>query len=697
MTQFAIRLNRTANFLRNPENGLSIMIALVMLLFSIKCVSIALTTTFSFDGAVETQSAQNLAKNFKYTTSYQGKLFDPIMKIGIPVILPEAILFYFFGESFASGLMVSAIYLILVAIAMIYYTKKCVRLNASLILLAIVMLFGIPNLFTYGFGLYGEIPTLFYLILLLIFLYKYEDTLRPKYLFWAGVSLGMGYLTKTVILICVPALLFAATFDFLVKRHLTLKNRCGVKRFIQEYLLLPAGFFVCVIIFELFRLISLGFPDYLQWWKDELRLTLLMAGVTQELSDTQGIIVKLIAHLNILASFWGIHKFVIVFLLGILLMAFTAILYKGTYNYRKRQRPGESEKKLFSSDILVLITVILSYFGWWLLILPTQHAWERYIFNGYILLELCLVIGVSFLIQNGKRSISKQRKGLHILYWIFTLGYIGLLLVGAGYYFFNSQNYLISFKDSPEKTALLEARGYISNLPESAVIYGYDWWQAPVVAFASGKTFENLLSNFEMRNPGIFDDKYLIVDSYGYYLDAGASQNILEQYDHRLVFSREPMKLFIYKLNSRGLFAYKEFSASEKKQVAYSKINFSRSKLNAFVRNVYTNEKNNTGKWAQDVSGYLFKYNGESRLIINLWIPDPIRMEQHPLELEIYANRKPVYHFEVNQENSYEIVVPLKDINCDTLEITIICNARYKNQGDARPFSFFLTKMELEN
>jgi hypothetical protein len=692
-TRSVFIFGKAGNFLRNPENGLSLVIALVMVLFMIKCVSVAVTSAFSFDGAVFAQISQNLEKNFEYTTYYQGKLFDPIITTGIPVTLPVAILFFFFRDSFATGLIVNAIYLVSLVFAIIYYLKKCLKLSNFFIFLAIIMLYGTPDLFINGFGLYGEIPMFFYFMLAVIFLHKHNDTSRSKFLFWSGLFLGFSYLTKTVILVCVPALIFAAAFDFMVKRGLTLRKPADIKRFFQEYLLLPAGFLVPVFVFELYKLFSLGVAVYLQWWKDQWIYNLERAGVKQGLSDTHGIFAKFTTHLGRLSSFVDISKTIIVLLLVVLLLSFFAILSYGIYHFGKKQRPRNSEKMLISNDVLFLITVTLSYFGWWFVIVPTQTAWYRYIFIGCILLEICLVMIVALLVKYGQKLVPKTRKVPYILYRIFTLGYISLLLVGSGYIFIHTKNYLISFKDSSEKTAVLEAGRYIRNLPESAKIFGYGYWQAPVVAFASGRTFDNLLNNSEVMNTGTLNEKYFIVDFYAYYLDPGGYQDILGQYDNQLVFSQE--QNYIYKLNSRPLFAYEDFSDLEKGQVSYSRIDFTRDDLDAYVRNVYIDEKNFFGKWAQEISGYLFKYNHESKLQIDLWFQNFEKYNQKPIELRLYANRVLVYYYPVDHDGSQQIIVPLKNISGDTLEITIACNARVTLEGDDRQLSFFINKMEL--
>ena len=429
-TKLAVILGSKGKFLRNPVKSISILIALVMVIFIVKCVSVALTDVFSFDGGMNAQVAQNLAGKFAYATNYDSVLFDQSIQTGLPVILPVAILFMIFGESFAAGLIVNAIYLILLAFAIKYYLKNCLKLNKFLILLAVILLYGTHDLFKFGFGLYGEVPMAFYLVLMLIYFHKYEDVSNLKFLFMAGLFLGLGFLTKTVILICIPAILFAAIFDFMIKQRFTQGIWSGMKRLFKEYGMFVAGFLGPVLIFEIYKLVSLGVGGYLSWWKGQGVGILLQAGVKKGFSDTNGIYNKFTTHLGLLSSFTCISEVVITFLLLVVLLAFLAILIYGIFLFWRKRVPGDYEKTLFLKDLLILITVSLSYFGWWLLITPTEKAWYRRIFAGCILLEICLVLIVFLLMKYRLKLAFGQGKIPNILNSLVTVGFIGFFLQG---------------------------------------------------------------------------------------------------------------------------------------------------------------------------------------------------------------------------------------------------------------------------
>jgi len=141
--------------------------------------------------------------------------------------------------------------------------------------------------------------------------------------------------------------------------------------------------------------------------------------------------------------------------------------------------------------------------------------------------------------------------------------------------------------------------------------------------------------------------------------------------------------------------AYEPFSDQEKSQVSYSSIDFTKNNLDVFVRNVLSKEQNDSGKWAQPVSGYLFKYSGESQFKMDLWFPSLDQYLQNPVELQLSVNGTPVYTYNVNQKGGQEIIFPLGNITGNTLEITITCNTYMNPSIDSRKLAVFLNSMEL--
>ncbi len=660
-------------------------ISIVLVFFTIKCISVVMTSTFSFDGGMNVQVAQNLVSDLAYATSYSGIIeFNRIIQTGSPIILPVALIFKVFGESFENGLIVNAIYIILLVFFMVYYLKYCINLNNYLILLAILLFCGTPQIYFYGFGLFGEIPALSYFILALILLHKYEKKSNSKFLFWAGILIGLSCLSKTVLLISIPAFIFVFFFDYIFKR------RFSVKIYIQQYVLLPLGFLVPISIFEFYRLISLGFEVYCRWWSDQFTAVLLQAGLKRGYSDTNGFFNKFVSHLDSLSSYVIVNKNIILFVLLLLLLLFICILIYCIYIHWRKKKIVNGDTYPFSNDLMVLIIVTLSYFGWWLLITPTQKVYYRRIINGYILLELCIVVLIYSLDMFIKKILDRSKVGTNKLYGFSTIIISLILLTTSVVNIIKTNNYKISFIDGQKKTSIFEASEFIYTLPSESEFFGYGWWQAPNVAFASGRSFWDIVDSKKKDNIGIQNENYLIIENMN---ENDDYIEILSKYDNKLVFSNKD--ILIYKIIYRHLFLYPEFKEIERSQVNNNKIDFTMPNSNIFVRNVYINDKNNSAKFAQRSSGYLLKYNNEKKLKIVTWFPSLSLYYSKQIELKIYANKVLVKTYEIDHDGFQEFYIPLNNIVGDTIEVSILCNTEIISKQDYRELSFLIKEMEL--
>lgn len=512
-----------------------------ILLFVIKCISVSLTTRFTFDGAMNVQVAQNLVNHHKYATSYDGlHLFDPRVQTGITVTLPVAIFFKIFGESFESGLSINAIYLILLLFSLIYYLKYCLRSNNYFVLLAILVFLGTPKLFSLGFGLLGEIPALFYFLISIIFLHKFYGTSKAVFVFYSGIFVALSYLTKTVMLISIPAILFVMVLDNIGSiRSQRRINLTPIALFI-------VGFFTPLFIFELYKFHSLGPAAYSLWWSDQANAILKQAGLSEGFADTTGIIAKALKHLGLLASYININEIIIVIFIIILITFSCAIIF---HIYGKRKMAWRVDfENIFgpTKELLILLLVTLSYLGWWILITPTEKTWYRRVINGVILYEFCVVIFIYFIYAAYQKRVQFTNKRSIKYYEIGKTAIPMIILAVCFLNINNTGNLNITFDNEEDKTWVLETGNFIDKLPEESEFFGVGWWQAPNIAFVSGKNFNDINHSQETHIPGYLDDKYLVVDVDAHELDPGAYEAVLLGYDYQLVFSNE--ENFVYKL-----------------------------------------------------------------------------------------------------------------------------------------------------
>jgi len=685
-------INRIASNIKDyaVKNPVMIIAAALFVYFSIKCIATAATDSFSFDGALNAQVAENFAEHGRYATSYvtdeqDTEEFSDKVATGPLIILPVAAMFKIFGENFASGLMVNAAYMILLLAVMLYYMKECLKIKDIFLIPAILLFYGTPWIFNYGFGIFGEIPALFYFMVCVIFIHKYRTTLKRTYLFAAGLSLGAGVLTKTVIFIAVPALIFTAFMDVIVKYRSNKVEGIAIKRELSIYVIFPAGFIAPVALFELYKIFFLGWNKYTALSQDLLAKTLLQAGLRQGFDDTHGFVPKFLAHVNLLPEGTLTNKFITGFFLLSLLAVITGIVITRIIYAVNGKKPVEKDKFVFNSGFMPLGLTALSYYGWWLLITPTQKAWPRRVIDGTILLETCVVI----LIHMAAAYIDKKTfafpEPAKKKYKLLTNIALCVLMAGAVFTVISQGDYGISFTDTRSKRVILETGAYIKSLPPEAEIFGYGWWQAPIASFISRKKFENLLMSREMQIPGEKAEKYLVTDFPVKVYDREELKTVLAYYDYAVVFTK--LDYTVYKLFSRR--QYSAFTNSEKNSVADSTLDFGKKDPRAFVRNVYLDN------WAQMASGYLLKYNGQKKLKAVLFFPELKNYSNKNIQLKFYVNGTRMKIYSVKRDGINEIDIPLDKVMGSTLELSMICNAHVISDGDVRELAAIVEKIEL--
>jgi hypothetical protein len=110
-------------------------------------------------------------------------------------------------------------------------------------------------------------------------------------------------------------------------------------------------------------------------------------------------------------------------------------------------------------------------------------------------------------------------------------------------------NHRLPACDTDEKSGILEAGKFIKTLPAEAQIYGFAWWQAPNIAFASGKVFKNIMNEADMETIGPKRGKYLVVDKPAMINERDCIIKLANDYENKLVFSNKDAR--VYRLDKR--------------------------------------------------------------------------------------------------------------------------------------------------
>ena len=232
------------NILQNKGNFALLFALSLFCLFCFNIGTSIYNTLPSFDGAMNLQVPINLIKNGKYATNYDNLTeFASRIQTGVPLLLPIALLFLIFDISSFTSQIPNAVYLLSLAFLIFLYSKKI--LNTWFAMLGVMMFICTPYLYTYGLGIYGEIPALFFLITAIFLFHLIEGQPQRSVLLsiLTGISFGLAYLTKTVILIAVPSFFFTMLLDMLVIKRIRIK----------VYFLVICAAITTVLPFEIYK------------------------------------------------------------------------------------------------------------------------------------------------------------------------------------------------------------------------------------------------------------------------------------------------------------------------------------------------------------------------------------------------------------------------------------------------------------
>jgi hypothetical protein len=672
-----------------------ILSLLVLCFIVVKSLAVSFTDVFSFDGAMNAQVARNLNRGLGYATSYPIHiLFDGKIQTGPTVLLPVALFFKLFGESFFSGLLVNAIYLFLTATGILFLLRKCLKLAYIYTFFALFSFILTPSLFSYGFGLYGEIPALSFLILSTIFFSRFYRSHSYSSVFFSGLALGLSVLTKTVMLLTIPSILLVFLTNSLgeVNNVGCLKKKVvgWLQILLKPLFIFMGGFLIPLVSFEIYKVNLMGVSEYLSWWKGQVIEILGQAGVTGKYTDSLGIYDKFLTHLKLFHSYTGIPPLILILLLSFISIGFISLLY----GYKGRIIISQDPSPDVIASALIIYLVTFLYFIWWLLITPTQKAWYRRILNGSILLEIGVIITVALLTKTTLQSKLRPRKNAIVM----ILHLPSLILITHFLLYGSYNNLAINFANTPEKVSIHKIASLIRSLPENSKFYGVGWWQAPAISFAADKNFSDLFRSPEILIPGEKKRSFLVADLHTLILARKELNDTLDQFVYNTMYQDNYGALF--ELKERKSFDYSPFTEEEKTQLP-SSVDFTQDNLLIPTRNVYLEERNPAGKWAQNISAYLLGYRGQSSLYIRFTIPDLSKYARNTLGITIYINKEKVYQQSFNVSGSHEIIVPLNQaspmMSGSALEITIVCDNTIAIGGDTRQLSLFLNEVSLKD
>jgi hypothetical protein len=480
----------------------------------------------SFDGAMNYQVPLNLLKNGLYATSYDSlKIFGHEIQSGGPFLFLITIFFFFFGISSFVAQSVNVIFVLGVALLIFLLTTRITK-QPWFGLLSVIFFLFTPRIFEFGLGGYGELPSLFFVLLSVYILFN-DNFLRGKRILaytLAGFSFGLAYLTKTVVLLFLPVFVIFVLYDVFFE------SRKSSRKWIGFF----AGIFLPILLFEFYKFSQLGFGAYLDWWGDEMEGIYSESGAksSSSFSNLSIFYNRFISRFSTLAHSFSISvSALICFFISPLvsLMCFWKKLHKRV-------------KKLF---LFLLLSAFL-YFLWWFLVASDDRVWFRRIINVVIIYESLIIVSLCFCIRSFFQFLKKIKVRLLIINFVVFLSL--LFAVGA---VIISNFYNINPLDeiSPRLQASQSAGLFLKTLTQDSEVYGYGWWQAPVLSFLGSRHVNNLepvLQMNDLKDHSSTKRMFLLVDHFFYHLDRKTLDRLLSQLKHKLVFRQRDV--FVYEL-----------------------------------------------------------------------------------------------------------------------------------------------------
>lgn len=415
----------------------------------------------SFDGAMNMQVAKSLASGEGFFREYRGKYFPIEIQTNAGFIVPAAIIIKIFGISTASLQMANVAFFIGLIFAIFYLAKREYGELIGVVSALIVLL--TPNLFSYAFSGYGEIPSLFYSIVGLYFLDISQKRNSKLLLFISGIFFGCAFSTKYVILLCI----FAFSLSFFI-------NKKNIKNIISLNINLIAGFFSIIILYEIYRFFTLGdISSWYSWWR------LSFTSINDQATGASGgsileiILTRFSNRAVILSGSLGLNLYS-VYLLILSPAIYLILSFKNQLNGFARY-----------SYAIALAAVL--YTIWWFIIAPDPYSGVgiRRFINGVILSEISL-FNLFLLFYYNKKNI-------------FNFFVVIILALNVAIICFSSIDaiYKKRYDDAPGNN-FDEVVSALKSLPSNAEIFSSGWFASPTLSIYSGRAIhdQNLIPQF---------------------------------------------------------------------------------------------------------------------------------------------------------------------------------------------------------
>lgn len=469
----------------------------------------------SFDGAMNLLPAKNWALFGKYYSFYFQEYFPRPIQTRFTLQLPSALLYYLFGINRYTVLLVPSLYAI--TFPLLFHRLLGSIITPRFALLGLLVVFIIPRYFIVGLRGWGEIIAYSYVLLSLFCLVR---VILAEKVLWtnivlAGAFLGLGLITKTIVLFSFPAYGIVLLYCY--------SNKLITYKDLFYFVL---GGVLSLFVFTLFQISLLGFSGYYEWVSEQWLAVSGQSGINSK-SGTRSFIDQLIFRSIITFKNSGVPTIFNLLFFALPLILVGAIMFL-------RIKVDRSRVVILTFSLIVVWT----YLFWWLVMSPeikmTSLGKFRRILPAYLFNYASLIVAVQ-LIWECELKVKDYFKSIFLLTAMFTI-------FGFIYYNMDYLSELLNKMVYRENPYSHYEHGIYKgvDVPENSSIYGYGYKQAPVFALL----YDGVFSDITRSNYREFikeERSFIVLD--GYSRKTGAFRAIKEMHDFQLISDSNSKKV----------------------------------------------------------------------------------------------------------------------------------------------------------
>lgn len=458
----------------------------------------------TFDDAYNAQVAAHFADTFVYAVEYPDVIPCSVrITTGPTMLLPTAFLYRMFGVSILTSQVIALVYSALLLIAIFKFADFIVkRWTWASLGIFVTFLLASNWVFDLSIVLLGEIAALFFVVASLYNLCKFIEGRYVNCLFYSGMFLAFSLVTKTsqiFMCIVIPVMLL---FNVIVFGNIKIKN-------LVRWL---AGFVVGYGIFEGFKFWQLGSLEaYLNNWREQRENIYSQTGTNNFFDRFDAAQIK--ERWDYLQYVFGLNSIARIVLMLVPFIVIAVLLIKRFTSIAvKRGIIYMISAYGVAADSMLVYYVLFGSSG-------LTYARRMSVYSETLLIcNLMLLTAYSYYAFSPVSWEGEKKLVAKIVAPV-------LCVIGVTLCIPTIKNSLGNFSRLPEYSVTHEANErmveFVETLPEDAILYAYDWWQAPEISLMSDLTFKDISSEYNDISKIDFEKSYVIagyqvLGSYAY-------------------------------------------------------------------------------------------------------------------------------------------------------------------------------------